>query len=1024
MATRDIYLKIEEILGYSPVDPEPKPAPPKEYRRDCMRTIGHESGTIPLSEANARRLTALVYREYLDANYLIPKPDKLVAADVNEPSFSHRVPGTVIYARPGDHLKIHVLNADSMPHSLHVHGLRYGIESDGSWPFGTQATDGRRSDEICPGQSWTYAFDVTDEMIGAWPFHDHSSHHIAESINRGLFGGIVVRPRKDVDLPATFVLPQLVEEVLRKKFRPLPLPIPPIHPHVPPQPPGPPSPHGGGHAPGVGHGAGIPLPEEHFEIAAAREFLEEWMHRPHPHVIPRPPAVVHAPLFVHYMRAERVTPAFNSGPLAPGAPDFEVTFGAEGVFPYHCELHPVMQGKITIAATSANTEVYVNIQDNPVMAFSPASADVKPGGKVKWKQTGVMTHTVTEDAAGLPTFCVNGRAFVGNTPTIVAETGQKIRWYVFNLDVSSMMWHNFHPHGQRWQFAGETIDIRAIGPAESFVVETIAPPVILLPPDVEKAQDPKHRPKGAKAYELRGEFLFHCHLEMHMMTGMVGLVRVHQTVWLTQKQADQIAADIGLPLDPGNNSCPPVDPHRCASHDLGMWETVVGNPEVAMMHSALLPNTTQVIFWGYTRADQTRLWDYSGVGAYSAPANQPADVAPVPGDINESDLWSSEHAFLNTPEGTLLAHGGFSPRQSYLFNPATSQWSRTAATAQDRFYATTFTLADGRILTLFGSASKSIEVYDPAAGTWSAPKPLPTTFAYLYYPWTYLLPDGRLFIAGPTGVTRRFDWTANPIVDDPAQTWPTIGGNRSTGGEKGTSVLLPLRPPNYEARALIAGGNTGTTQQTAEIIDLSAPTPVWTSVPNLNQPRPEQVNSVLLPDGRIFLAGGVPGSGGPVEIFDSTNPTAAWQLGPVMAHARGYHSSAILLADGSVLMGGDPPAGGAPTPHERYFPWYFFRSRPVITNAPAAVAYGSPFAVQTPSAAAIAEVVLLRPGAVTHGFNMSQRFVGCAVTGAAGGAVQTQAPPDGNIAPPGYYLLFIVTGDRVPSLGRWIRVTP
>src|SRR5712691_7032934 len=104
MVTRNIYLKIEEVLDYSPVDPEEKVSPPKQYRRDCMRNPGHEDTTIPLSEVNARRLTALVYREYLDPNYLIPKPDKLVVADVNEPAFIRRVPGTVIYACSGDWL--------------------------------------------------------------------------------------------------------------------------------------------------------------------------------------------------------------------------------------------------------------------------------------------------------------------------------------------------------------------------------------------------------------------------------------------------------------------------------------------------------------------------------------------------------------------------------------------------------------------------------------------------------------------------------------------------------------------------------------------------------------------------------------------------------------------------------------------------------------------------------------------------------------------------------------------------------
>lgn len=176
MADRHVYLKIEQIASYNPVNPEPKPAPPRAYQRDCGRNPGHDDGTIPLSEVSARALSALIYREYLDSAYLFPKPDKLVIADINEPLFYSRVPGTVIYAHPGDRLLIHVLNGDTDPHSFHLHGLSYGIDSDGAWPFGTEAHDGtaiRRSDEICPGQTWTYTFDVTDEMVGAWPFHDH-----------------------------------------------------------------------------------------------------------------------------------------------------------------------------------------------------------------------------------------------------------------------------------------------------------------------------------------------------------------------------------------------------------------------------------------------------------------------------------------------------------------------------------------------------------------------------------------------------------------------------------------------------------------------------------------------------------------------------------------------------------------------------------------------------------------------------------------------------------------------------------
>src|SRR6266436_5822442 len=100
MPTRNIYLKIESIANYNPVNP--KPMPPRQYKRDCMRNTGHDDGTIPDSEVAARAVSALIYREYLDPTYAIPKPDKIVPADINEPSYYSRVPGTVIYAHPGD----------------------------------------------------------------------------------------------------------------------------------------------------------------------------------------------------------------------------------------------------------------------------------------------------------------------------------------------------------------------------------------------------------------------------------------------------------------------------------------------------------------------------------------------------------------------------------------------------------------------------------------------------------------------------------------------------------------------------------------------------------------------------------------------------------------------------------------------------------------------------------------------------------------------------------------------------------
>ena len=87
-----------------------------------------------------------------------------------------------------------------------------------------------------------------------------------------------------------------------------------------------------------------------------------------------------------------------------------------------------------------------------------------------------------------------------------------------------------------------------------------------------------------------------------------------------------------------------------------------------------------------------------------------------------------------------------------------------------------------------------------------------------------------------------------------------------------------------------------------------------------------------------------------------------------------------------------------------------------------AVSYGSPFQVQTPNAADIASVVLVRPGTPTHAFDMDQRFVGLSFT-AGSGVLNVTAPPNGNIAPPGYYMLFVLNTAGVPSVAKFVKIS-
>ena len=87
----------------------------------------------------------------------------------------------------------------------------------------------------------------------------------------------------------------------------------------------------------------------------------------------------------------------------------------------------------------------------------------------------------------------------------------------------------------------------------------------------------------------------------------------------------------------------------------------------------------------------------------------------------------------------------------------------------------------------------------------------------------------------------------------------------------------------------------------------------------------------------------------------------------------------------------------------------------MISSAPSQLSYGQNFTVQTPDAARIGQVSLIRFGSVTHAINMSQRFVPLAFS-IGSGSLTITAPVDANLAPPGNYMLFLVDTNGIPSV--------
>ena len=380
--------------------------------------------------------------------------------------------------------------------------------------------------------------------------------------------------------------------------------------------------------------------------------------------------------------------------------------------------------------------------------------------------------------------------------------------------------------------------------------------------------------------------------------------------------------------------------------------------------------------------------------------------------------------------GNLQYDPFFGEPRSAVFDPQTHTFTNVQNMAHGRWYPTVTTLGDGRVMTFSGlletgGTNSAVEIYTVGSG-WSAE--FPAGWTPPLYPRMHLSTDGRVFYAGSGRGSRFF----NPATN----TWTAVVANTIFTGSRGygTSVLLPLTPANgYRPRVMILGGASPATA-TTEIIDLSASTPAWQSGPSMSRAR-IQMSATILPNGKVLATGGSVNDEDAgtaslnADLYDPATNT--FSSAGANLFARLYHSASLLLPDATVLLiGGNPQRGNYERRLEIYSPAYLFDAtggpalRPTITGVPSApIGYGGSFQVQTPDAATISSVVLVRPGAATHAFDMDQRLVGMNFT-AGNGVLNVTAPPNGNIAPPGYYMLFVLNGAGVPSVAKFVRLLP
>ncbi|MEP7227454.1 MAG: galactose oxidase-like domain-containing protein [Gemmatimonadales bacterium] len=458
------------------------------------------------------------------------------------------------------------------------------------------------------------------------------------------------------------------------------------------------------------------------------------------------------------------------------------------------------------------------------------------------------------------------------------------------------------------------------------------------------------------------------------------------------------------PVSNGGVACAP-DSMQEPQATSGEWAAPFEWPVVAV-HLHLLPSG-QVLSWG--RVGEPQVWD-PATGEFTAA-------------VSATMLFCSGHAFL--PDGRLLVTGGHISDDhglpdANIFDAATRGWTAVAPMARGRWYPTNTTLPDGEVLTLAGRDEAGVEVDVPEVWTGNGWRALVGASRELpYYPRTFVAPNGLVFYAGELPQTSYLD-------PGGAGAWTPVATSKYGRRDYGSAVMY--RP----GQVLIVGGSDPPSEaptSTAEVIDLGQPAPAWRYTGSMAHAR-RQLNATLLPDGRVLATGGTsaPGFSDPAgavhaaEVWDPTN--GDWTTWAGNHITRVYHSTTLLLPDGRVLHSGSGDGVGLPREAnaEIFSPPYLFHgSRPAITSAPDELGYGQQFVVATPDAGRVVRATLVRLASVTHAFDQNQRFLDLSLTRVAGGLGLT-SPANGNLAPPGHYLLFILNSAGVPSLARIIHL--
>lgn len=454
------------------------------------------------------------------------------------------------------------------------------------------------------------------------------------------------------------------------------------------------------------------------------------------------------------------------------------------------------------------------------------------------------------------------------------------------------------------------------------------------------------------------------------------------------------------------------------------------------LHAVLLPNGKVFNFGTNGNGDQGAGFNYDVWSPTLGTANDSHQWLP---NQTATDIFCAATTIL-PDTGDVLVSGGDTRNPvnqginaSSIFSTSAQSLTRTANMQFARWYPTAITLPNGETIIHGGRDGSSNPVATPEIfnnGNWRTlwgatnEEITGNEEGRWFYPRNWVAPNGRVF--GMSGDRMYFlDWKGD-------------GGTQMVGRLPNKSRSHISTAVMYQpGKILQVGGSTlGDTQaegsNQAVTVDITSGTPVVQDAPNMAKRR-VWANSTVLPNGEVLITGGSAFENrlvDPAQVAEIWNPdTRQFRQVATAASARLYHSVSLLLPDATVLVAG----GGAPGPinnlnGEIFYPPYLFTSngsfapRLTIGNMADTFAYNANVNVPYFGVGQVQRVTLVRTGAVTHSFDMGQRFLELAFT-QRNGSVAVSMPNTPNIAPPGYYMLFLVNSAGVPSVARIINLS-